>query len=95
MKMQGKASQLLNAYLVALAASIPTIEQHERPDYLKELDLLRQQGQLLFFPENKPVVTAPAQKFHEGALTAVHGHTGTSPVQSFSAQRRRQATDTA
>jgi hypothetical protein len=42
MKMQAKASQLLNAHLVALTASIPTIEQHERLDYLKDLDLLRQ-----------------------------------------------------
>ena len=41
MKMQEKASQLLNVHLVALTASIPTIEHHERPDYLKELDLLR------------------------------------------------------
>jgi hypothetical protein len=44
MKMQAKASQLLNAHLVVLTASIPTIEQHERLDYLKVLNWLRQQG---------------------------------------------------
>lgn len=55
-KIQEKASQLLNAHLVALTASIPTIEHHERPDYLKDLDLLRQQGQLLGALTNMTVI---------------------------------------
>ncbi len=46
-RLEEKASQVLRTHLVELTAGIPTIEHHERPEYVRELDLLRDQGQLL------------------------------------------------
>jgi ABC-type multidrug transport system fused ATPase/permease subunit len=38
-----KASAAVNRRLIALMAGIPGLTHHERPDYLRELDLLREQ----------------------------------------------------
>lgn len=41
--LQEKTSWLIDRRLMILTAGLPGLEHHERPEYLKELDLLRQQ----------------------------------------------------
>jgi ATP-binding cassette, subfamily B, bacterial len=46
-QIEEKTGHLLDRRLVALTAGIPTIAHHERADYARELDLLREQRRLL------------------------------------------------
>lgn len=46
-KLEEKAQALLDQRLMVLVGALPSIEHHERPDYVRELDLLRDDRRLL------------------------------------------------